>query len=104
MLSESALREIVKAKIAQDEQLGQQVGGSGHLGFVSYEIKRISKPKKIKTDEFEGWEITYDYTTIVETEFTMYPDNPPDKYKYRKRIILNDNGIIIREFERKSTK
>lgn len=103
MLSESEIEDIIKNKIDQDEGLGDQVGGSGHLGYVSYTIDNISQPKRVETDKGDGWEITYDYTLIVETEFTYYPDNPPREYKYKKTIILDNNGKIISESPKEAT-
>ena len=102
MFPESKIREIIKAKICQDEDLGDQVGGSGHLGHVSYEIDSISKPERVQTDTGGGWKISYAYSLIVVTEFTYYPDNPPREYSYRKSVIIDDIGKIIREFPRKS--
>jgi hypothetical protein len=36
MFSDLKLKNIVNAKISEDETLGDQVGGSGHLGYVTY--------------------------------------------------------------------
>ena len=103
MITESKLKDIVKAKITQDEDLGDQAGGSGHLGHVSYLIDSIRKPERVQTDVGDEWKISYDYTLIVETEFTYYPDNPPREYKYRKTIIIDDDGEIISESPKKAT-
>ncbi len=97
MFTESELRNIIRAKISYDENFGEQVGGSGHLGHVSYEIDSINRPERVHTNTGEGWRITYYYILIVETEFTYYPDNPPYEYKYRKTVIVNDKGQIITE-------
>ncbi|MHA2497892.1 MAG: hypothetical protein ACXAEI_20670 [Candidatus Hodarchaeales archaeon] len=103
MFSDSQLHNIIEAKIAQDEELGDQVGGSGHLGNVSYELTEINIPKKVQTDRGTGWEITYSYTIIVVTEFTIYPDNPPHEQKYRKTIVIDDKGRILRESPKERT-
>jgi len=97
MFSDSKIRGIVAAKIEADEALGEQVGGSGHLAYVRYDIDKISKPKKVETEEETVWEITYAYTISVETEFTYSPDNPPHEYKYQKTIVIDAEGKIIRE-------
>ena len=97
MLSEEKVRKIVEANIKQNEDLGDRVGGSGHLGYISYQINEISKPKKITVDKQSGWEITYTYTLFVETEFTYYPDNPPYEYRYEKTIVVDDKGHILKE-------
>ena len=60
MFSEKEIRGIIKVKIDHDENLGEQVSGSGHLGYTSYEIDQISKPEKNQT------------TLYIETEFTSY--------------------------------
>ena len=100
MFSETKLRDIVTAKIEQDEILGEQAGGSGHLGYVSYELNEIEEPEKVQTDKGQGWEIVYTYTIVVETEFTYYPENPPHEYRYKKRIIVDDIGNIIKDYPR----
>ena len=100
MFSDSDPRDIVNAKIKEDEDLGEKVGGSGHLGFITYEIDKICKPEGVKTQKGQAWEITYVYTIIVETEFTHYPDNPPYERKYKKTIIVDDKGNIIRESQK----
>jgi len=97
MFSDEEIEKIVKTKIDQDETLGDQVGGSGHLGNVSLVINEISKPKEIKTEKLNGWEITFKYTLTVVTEFTIYPDNPPDQSTYKKTIIIDKNGAITQE-------
>jgi len=102
--SDSDLKNIVNAKINEDETLGERVGGSGHLGYVRYEIDEICQPKKVETDKGQGWEITYYYTLNVTTEFTIYPDNPPYEYKYKKTIVVDDKGNIIKELQKEAVK
>jgi len=100
--SDSKLKNIVSAKINEDETLGEQAGGSGHLGYVEYEIDEICRPKKVETDKGQGWEITYYYTIIVTTEFTIFPANPPYEYKYKKTIVVDDEGNIIKEIPKET--
>ncbi|MFX1286462.1 MAG: hypothetical protein ACFFB5_22695 [Promethearchaeota archaeon] len=57
MLTESELRNIIRAKISYDENLGEQVGGSGHLGYANCEIDNINKPERVHTDAGEGWKM-----------------------------------------------
>ncbi|MFX0125228.1 MAG: hypothetical protein ACFFAE_16495 [Candidatus Hodarchaeota archaeon] len=97
MFTEKEISEIIKDKIELDENLGEQVGGSGHLGYKSFKIDHINKPKKIITATDKTWRITYTYTLSVETEFTYDPDNPPHEYKYKKAIILDKRRKIIDE-------
>lgn len=72
------------------------------MGYVSYEIGDISEPKKVEIDRGQGWEITYSYTIIVTTEFTCYPYNPPYKHKYKKTIVVDDEGNIMRESQKEA--
>ncbi|MFW9906174.1 MAG: hypothetical protein ACFFFH_17780 [Candidatus Thorarchaeota archaeon] len=97
MYSEKDIRKVVKSTIERDENLGEHVGGSGHLGYKSYKIDHISKPEKIQTFNEELIKVTYEYTIYVETEFTYYPDNPPHEYKSRKTIFLDKRGSIIKK-------
>ena len=98
MFSKEQLNNIVKKKIETDEVLGDQVGGSGHMGNVSYEIDKIEDPVKIE----DGWKITYEYTTSVITEFTIWPDNPPYESRHSKSITVNDSGEIIKESDKET--
>jgi len=93
MLLEKEILEIIKKKIESDEKLGHQSGGSGHMGYVSYEIKDY-KTRQINPDQLE---ISYHYCLYVETEFTYYPDNPPMEYHHKKVIVVNRDKDIISE-------
>jgi hypothetical protein len=93
MFTEGQILEIIKQKIAADEKLGEQSGGSGHLGFVSYDIKDY-KTKQISPEQLE---ISYQYCIYVETEFTSYPDNPPLEYHLEKVIVVNRDKEILSE-------
>ena len=86
------IRNIVSNQIEKDESLGEQVGGSGHLGYVDFQIDSIDEPKKVP----EGWEITYRYTVSVTTEFTIYPDNPPSENGYEKTIVVDEKGDLVK--------
>ena len=93
MLTEKEILEFINQKITADEKLGDQVGGSGHMGFVSYKINHF-KTRKISPQQFE---ITYSYTLYVETEFTYYPDNPPMEYPHERKIVVNRDREIVGE-------
>jgi hypothetical protein len=95
--SEKRLREILEAQIAKDEKLGSQSGSSGHLGDVGYALDEIDEPVR----RGEGWEVTYRYTIIVTTEFTIYPDNPPYEYGHEKTITLDEKGVVVSEGEKR---
>jgi hypothetical protein len=93
MFTEKEILEIIKNKIESDTQLGDQSGGSGHMGFVSYEIKDF-KTRAVSSDMLE---IAYNYCTFVETEFTYYPDNPPREYLFSHTIIVDRDKKIVSE-------
>ena len=95
MFTKEEIAEIIKKKITEDEKPGEQTGGSGHLGYKSFEIKNI-ETKEIENNKVK---IIYDYIVTVETEFTYYPDNPPYQYPHKKKIIINSEGKIIHEKE-----
>ena len=92
VLPKAKIEKIVTRVITRDEKLGHRAGGSGHSGHTSFVINTLGNPKKIKFKGRTAWEVTYDYTISIETEFTYYPDNPPREYQYRKTITLDDNG------------
>lgn len=94
MITESELEKIVATKIEADETLGERTSPlTGHVSYGDYRIDEISTPKKVE----KGWEVTYRYTIIITTEFTVLPHNPPYEYRYEKTIILGDDGNIVEE-------
>lgn len=102
MLTKDLVKRIVNAQIKKDEKLGQQVGGSGHSGYISYTINQIKEPISVQYEEKTVWKITYTYIINIETEFTYYPDNPPTEYKFLKSILVDNNGEIIKDYEKRS--
>jgi hypothetical protein len=95
MFTGERLREIVVAHIERNERLGYQAGGSGHLGYVSFEVDKIGEPTRIGSGEGEVWEVAYSYTLFVETEFTYYPDNPPHEYRKSATVLIDHYGNIL---------
>ncbi|MBN2412457.1 hypothetical protein JXQ31_12270 [candidate division KSB1 bacterium] len=91
MYTDKEILEIIDQKITADEKLGEQAGGSGHLGFVSYQINYF-KTRQISPQRLE---IAYSYTVYVESEFTYYPDNPPKPYTHDKKIMVNRDKVIV---------
>ncbi len=104
---EETLRGIVSKTIEKDEALGEGVGGSGHRGYVSYGLDEVGAPWRSIEEGVVRWEVTYRYTVFIETEFTYYPDNPPYETHYRKTIVLDVAGVIVRgsdrEYDERST-
>lgn len=101
-IGEHEILSIVDSVIRKDEKLGEQAGGSGHLGFVTHHIDNINEVRQVQTNKGQGWKITYTYTIVVETEFTYYPDNPPRQIKYKKAIVIDENGGVIEESKKES--
>jgi len=87
MLSNIDIENIVKQNIETDESLGDQAGGSGHMGNVSYRIDDI-KTSKTRPGKLE---ISYKYTLITVTEFTYYPDNPPYETSKENTMVVNES-------------
>lgn len=86
-MTEAQLHQLVCQDLERHETLGEQSSNSGHLSFVSYTIDAIETP--VKTPE--GWQITYHYTILTETEFTYYPDNPPYEQKGTRSFLAPTN-------------
>jgi len=101
LLPKSKIEKIVTRVITRDEKLGRNTGGSGHSSYSSFVINTLGKPKKIRYHGQDVWKISYKYTIIIETEFTNYPDNPPQEYKYQKSILINYDGRLIKNFPKK---
>ena len=93
MFTEKEIESIIKEYIEKTEKLGNQTGGSGHLGFSSYDLIEFGSQQLGK----ELLEIKFIYKIFVETEFTYYPDNPPQETEYEKEIIVNDKKEVVSE-------
>ena len=89
MISGEELEQIIREKIETEEKLGEQSGGSGHMGNVHYEIDKIEEP--VLTDR--GYSVKYSYTLVITTEFTYEPDNPPYRVPTSKTVLI-DKDII----------
>lgn len=93
MLTKNEILEIINQKIQADEKLGDQSGGSGHLSYRSYSIDDFTA-NEISSELLK---IKYRYKIFIETEFTYYPDNPPQEYNYEKVITVNNKKEIVSE-------
>ena len=74
----------IEAHIKSKHKLGEQTGGSGHKGFISFRVDEYDQ-HKLHDGKIE---ISFKYTIFTETEFTYYPDNPPYEDHYEAKIIL----------------
>ena len=91
-LSMDHIKEIIQNLIDNIENVGEHIGGSGHLGNISTKIIQISPPIAIEEGK---WQISYKYAVFLVTEFTYYPDNPPHESHYAQAIIVDNFGKII---------
>jgi len=89
MITKEELKKIIGEKIASEETLGEQTGGSGHMGYVDFTIDRMDEP--VLTDK--GYSVSYSYTLIITTEFTYEPDNPPYRYPVSKTLLIDKELI-----------
>jgi hypothetical protein len=95
-LSKQHIDSIVRQIIETDENIGRSTGGSGHSSFISYSLDKLDIQNSDDTIHIE-----FVYTMCVETEFTYYPDNPPQCYTYKKGIVITKKGEIISESKKK---
>lgn len=95
-------RQLIKKRILsfveEQEQIGDQSSGSGHMAFISVEIDDNFVIKPRENSEF-AYAIDFTYTKTIDTEFTYYPDNPPQIYVYSQRCYC-DNKYQITGFEK----
>jgi hypothetical protein len=84
MIAKEDLEKLIRERIESEEKLGEQAGGSGHMGYVDYHIDSIDEP--VRTGE--GYSVTYSYTLVITTEFTYEPDNPPYRVPVTKTILI----------------
>lgn len=94
-MNEEEAAAIAKAHIENEHSLGESAGGSGHLGYTSIRGLTVEDIQQEVIDGKVCWKINYQYTLVTETEFTYYPDNPPDTSRYTKEITVDAEGKII---------
>lgn len=99
MMTDEKIKNIIEKYIESTEELGEQTGGSGHKGYISYSLSNYSFEKIVN----DIYSVTFKYIISTETEFTYYPDNPPMETEYVKKITIDENGEIISEEELESS-
>ena len=87
------IEEIVEWHLTQIEQLGDQVGGSGHLANRSLNNLKVKSGNKT----IDGIWVEFEYQIVIESEFTIYPDNPP--YTEDKSGKLFVDEVLVTNFE-----
>lgn len=96
MIDKSKINLAVKEELRKQRKLGEQTGGSGHLGFVSISELKHSDPKKIKFKGQDAYEVLVELETYTETEFEHSPEHDEMyKSRHRDKIILDENLNVL---------
>jgi len=93
LLTKNEVEKLIRSYIEKTETLGEQIGGSGHLGYIGYNLLDF----KFEHLPAKHWKVIFKYILSIETEFTYEPDNPPMQTEYEKEIIINDHNEVISE-------
>jgi len=91
MSQKHKIENIIMRYIGSNHTLGDRAGGSGHMGHVSCTLDEFN----FKELGDGNTEVNFKYTLVTETEFTYYPDNPPQDEKFKKKLLLNRELNII---------
>ena len=87
------VESVVRWHLSSAESLGDQVGASGHLGnkkLIALKLREINETA-------EGFLVNFDYTIQTETEFTIYPDNPPPEINKKGTLVITES--ILAKYE-----
>lgn len=95
--SNHEIESIVQWHLNSAEPLGDQVGSSGHLGRKSLSSLKLNEIKETA----KGFIINFDYTIVAESEFTIYPDNPPPEILKSGTLLITEQLLVEFELERK---
>jgi len=86
MTDDKIINHVIKIVLDHDVKPGDHAGGSGHLSYVSYEVKNVLKEDIL--NNVLNVKCTYDKTVV--SEFTIEPYNPPYVYSHEKLISIID--------------
>ena len=92
------IESIVQWHLSSAESLGDQVGESGHLGNRRLTALKLRGTNKTS----EGFLINFDYTVQTETEFTIYPDNPPLEISKSGTLLVTESVLAKYELDLKT--
>lgn len=92
------IESIVQWHLSSAESLGDQVGASGHLGNKSLTALKLREINKTSG----GLLINFDYTIQTETEFTIYPDNPPLEISKSGTLLVTESIMAKYELDLKN--
>ena len=99
MIDKSKLKELLLGEIEKRHKLGEQVGGSGHLGYVSFTNLEIGEPAEIEYNGEKTFEIPFTFETYTESEFHYATDNNDSDDMYRNihhaKIIVNEELKVL---------
>ena len=99
MNSKAKLKELIQEEITSHHGLGQQAGGSGHLGYVSLTNLEVEEPAEIEFEGKQAFEIPFTFETYTESEFhyATDDDNTIDWYRrrYRGKIIVDQDLNVL---------
>lgn len=88
---------LVRWHLSETESLGNLVGGGGHLGYRSLSQLII----KDITESGEGYGVSFDYSIQTDSEFTIFPDNPPPEVHKSGSIHITEQLIARYESSKK---
>ena len=71
MIDKSKLKELLLGEIEKRHKLGEQVGGSGHLGYVSLTNLEIGEPAEIEYNGEKTFEIPFTFAFINDIAFRI---------------------------------
>ena len=95
------LREIILEEIGKHHPLGEQAGGSGHLGHVSLTNLEIGEPVEIDREGEQNFEIPLTFETYTESEFS-YTTNGEDSDVWHSNvfhaILIIDRNLNVVEY------
>jgi len=79
--------------LSEQEAVGPAAGGSGHLSDISVEITEIHI-RENDSGPYQ-YQVEVEYVKSILTEFTYYPDNPPQEYHYHQTFYFDETPAII---------
>jgi len=94
------LERKIREHLAQEKDLGESVGGSGHLGYQSISKFKMQTPEIIKHKNMECYEVMVRYSIHTESEFSYATEDEEEVFDYHtstneQKYILDKNLNII---------
>jgi len=90
------LKEIILREIEKHRKIGDQVGGSGHMGHVRITGMEIIKLTDVEFGDKRARKVVFAFKTYTETEF----EHPPEmdvlyESSYTDRLIVDDDLNVL---------